>query len=79
MEHGAGESDYVSRFELLARADGGRHLLTGSAGDVVADVQALGDLGVRHLFVNLTAETKEAMTARMERFAGEVMTAARGT
>ncbi len=61
------------------RTDGERHLLTGSAADVVADVQALGDLGVRHLFVNLMGETKDAMTARMERFAGEVMTAAGGT
>ncbi len=55
--------------------DGERHLLTGAAADVVGDIQALAELGVRHVFVNLIAPTVPEMTDRMERFANEVMVA----
>ncbi|MBM3518088.1 MAG: TIGR03619 family F420-dependent LLM class oxidoreductase [Alphaproteobacteria bacterium] len=54
-------------------ASGERYLLTGGAADVAADIQGLGELGFRHVFVNVQVPERARMLARLDRFAAEVM------
>ena len=52
---------------------GERMILTGSAADIAGDINALGDLGVRHVLFNfLGAEVAESV-GNMEAFASEIM------
>ena len=53
--------------------DGGRRIMTGSSADMAADLQALSDLGVKHMvFTFQTLDLNETLD-RMRRFAAEVM------
>jgi probable F420-dependent oxidoreductase len=58
--------------------DGGRLMLTGSAGERTEDIRALAALGVGTIVPNLTAATVPEAVARMSRFAAEVMPLVKG-
>ncbi len=55
-----------------AAGDGGRRLLTGAPEQVAGDIDALEDLGVRHLVLNFRSAEPAQTLERMERFAREV-------
>lgn len=63
---------FHSRKEQAA-SDGGRQLLTGSAADRAADIDALRELGVKTVIVNTLASELPASLDRMREFANEVM------
>lgn len=52
--------------------DGGRRLLTGAPEQVAGDIDALEDLGVRHLVLNFQSAEPAQTLESMERFAREV-------
>jgi probable F420-dependent oxidoreductase len=52
--------------------DGQRHLLSGSPAQIAEDIDALGELGVRDLVLNLQRDTLERSLASMQRFAEEI-------
>ncbi|MCH8998384.1 MAG: TIGR03619 family F420-dependent LLM class oxidoreductase [Proteobacteria bacterium] len=55
-----------------AAGDGGRRLLTGAPEQVAGDIDALEDLGVRHLVLNFQSAEPAQTLESMERFAREV-------
>ncbi len=55
-----------------AAGDGGRRLLTGAPEEVAGDIDALEDLGVRHLVLNFQSAEPAQTLERMERFTREV-------
>jgi probable F420-dependent oxidoreductase len=52
--------------------DGQRHLLTGSPAQIAEDIDALGELGVRDLVLNLQRDTLERSLASMQHFTDEI-------
>ena len=52
--------------------DGQRHILTGNPGQIAEDIDALGELGVRDLVLNLQRDTLERSLASMQHFADEI-------
>ena len=52
--------------------DGQRHLMTGAAAQIASDIDALGELGVRDLVLNLQRDTLEQSLASMQHFADEI-------
>jgi len=52
--------------------DGGRRLLTGAPEQVAGDIDALDDLGVRHLVLNFQSAEPAQTLERMEQFARDV-------
>jgi probable F420-dependent oxidoreductase len=52
--------------------DGQRHLLTGSPAQIAEDIDALAELGVRDLVLNLQRDTLERSLASMQHFADEI-------
>ncbi len=59
--------------EAAADEQGGRRFLTGGAEERAADLRALGELGVAHVFLNFAARSFEKTEERLARFAAEVM------
>jgi probable F420-dependent oxidoreductase len=57
--------------------DGQRHLLTGSPAQIAEDIDALGELGVRDLVLNLQRDTLERSLASMQHFTDEIRPLAR--
>ncbi len=55
-----------------AADDGGRRLLTGAPEQVAGDIDALSDLGVRHLVLNFQSTEPAQTLERMEQFARDV-------
>jgi probable F420-dependent oxidoreductase len=55
-----------------ATSDGGRRLLSGAPEQVAGDIDALQDLGVRHLVLNFQSAEPTQTLERMEWFAGDV-------
>ena len=67
---------YSAPWHLEEAADDGnrgRRFLTGSAEQRADDLRMLGELGVRHVFLNLAARSVEGTEERLERFADEIM------
>jgi hypothetical protein len=54
-------------------ADGGRRLLTGASADMIADINALHEAGVRHLCLTFQTPSLNDTLERMRRFAAEVI------
>ena len=52
--------------------DGTRHILTGSPAQIAEDIDALGELGVRDLVLNLQRDTLEQSLAAMAQVADEI-------
>ncbi len=52
---------------------GERHMFTGAADDLIADVEALRGMGVSRQFIGLLAETRAEALDHLERFATDVM------
>ena len=61
--------DHAPPFEV---EDGARFLCTGAPAEVAEDIAGLGELGVRHLTVNLLRDTIAGSIAAMTRFAEEI-------
>ena len=55
--------------------DGGRMIFTGSDDNIRSDIQALSDLGVKHLMVNLQTGSMDETLDNMSRFASDIMPA----
>jgi probable F420-dependent oxidoreductase len=58
--------------KTLQVADGQRHILTGNPAQVAEDIDALGELGVRDLVLNLQRDTLEQSLASMQHFADKI-------
>jgi probable F420-dependent oxidoreductase len=58
--------------KTLRLENGERHLISGSASEVAEDIQALADLGVTDLVLNLQRDTLEQSLASMEHVANEI-------
>jgi probable F420-dependent oxidoreductase len=56
----------------LKTADGERHLLSGSAADIAADIDGLAAIGVRDLVLSFQRATLEQSLASMQRFVDEI-------
>ncbi len=52
---------------------GDRHAFTGSAAELLDDIDAFGKMGLRHLMLNFQSRSFERTIARMEAFADEVI------
>jgi probable F420-dependent oxidoreductase len=57
--------------KTLQVADGQRHILTGNPAQVAEDIDALSELGVRDLVLNLQRDTLEQSLDSMQHFADE--------
>jgi hypothetical protein len=53
--------------------DGESEMFTGGAAEYIADLKALGELGVDAVDIRLTGATLDATIDNMRRFRGEVM------
>jgi probable F420-dependent oxidoreductase len=58
--------------------DGQRHLLTGTPAQIAEDIDALAELGVRDLVLNLQRDTLERSLASMQHFADEIRPLTKG-
>ena len=56
----------------LQASDGQRHILSGTPAQIAEDIDALAELGVPDLVLNLQRDTLEQSLASMEYFAGEI-------
>jgi probable F420-dependent oxidoreductase len=56
-----------------AGTTGERMILTGSADDIAGDINAMGELGVRHMLFNFLGGSVEESIGNMESFASEIM------
>ncbi len=52
---------------------GERHAFTGTAADLLDDVDAFGAMGLRHLMFNFQSRSLDRTIARMEAFADAVI------
>ncbi len=56
--------------------DGERHMFTGTADDLIGDIEALRSLGVSKQFIGLPADNRAEALDHLERFATDVMQSA---
>lgn len=66
-------ANWVYGRDALTLPDGARHAFTGSADQLLEDIDAFGALGLRHLIVNFQSSDLNATIERMEGFAEDVM------
>jgi len=69
---------YGASEEPIMTDDGERMLLSGSADDMAGDIQAMRDLGVRHLVLQMLRPTIEETLDAITQFAEEVRPRADG-
>lgn len=65
-------ANWFDETKALQLDDGERHILSGSAAQIAEDIDALGDLGVRDLVLNLQRDTLEKSLASMQYVADEI-------
>jgi probable F420-dependent oxidoreductase len=59
--------------DAMTADTGDRHAFTGTAAELLDDIDAFGTMGVRHLMLNFQSRSFERTIARMEAFADEVI------
>jgi probable F420-dependent oxidoreductase len=62
-------ANWFDETKTMNTADGQRHILTGNAEQIAADIHRLGRLGVRDLIVNFQRDTLEQSLDSMQHFA----------
>jgi alkanesulfonate monooxygenase SsuD/methylene tetrahydromethanopterin reductase-like flavin-dependent oxidoreductase (luciferase family) len=65
-------SGWFDASKAVTLDDGTRHILTGTPAQIAEDIDALGELGVRDLVLNLQRETLEQSLAAMAQVADEI-------
>ena len=65
-------ASWLNDREAQQLPNGDRRLLTGSPAQVADDINAFGEIGVRHLMLNFQSDTLDETLARMDRFATAV-------
>jgi len=58
--------------ETLNATDGTRHAFTGTADDIVADLERFGEIGLANISINFRSTTLDEMLTRMDRFAAKI-------
>ena len=64
---------YNDNQQAMALPGGQRRPLTGTPRQIADDIKRYADVGVRHMMVNLQADTLEQTLARMRQFADRIM------
>jgi alkanesulfonate monooxygenase SsuD/methylene tetrahydromethanopterin reductase-like flavin-dependent oxidoreductase (luciferase family) len=59
--------------QAMPLPDGQRRPLTGTPSQIADDIKRYADVGVRHMMVNLQADTLEQTLGRMQQFADRIM------
>ena len=65
-------ANWFDETKTVRTADGERHLLTGTAAEIAADIDGLAAQGVRDLVLNFQRATLEQSLASMQRFVDEI-------
>src|SRR6266852_4078493 len=66
-------ANWYNDAQAMASPDGQRRPLTGTPQQIADDIKRYGELGVRHMMVNLQGDTLAQTLERMRRFADRVM------
>jgi alkanesulfonate monooxygenase SsuD/methylene tetrahydromethanopterin reductase-like flavin-dependent oxidoreductase (luciferase family) len=65
-------ANWFDEAKTLQADDGQRHILTGSPAQLAEDIDALGELGVTDLVLNLQRDTMARSLESMQHFADEI-------